>query len=124
MIGKHLPMLLRKANLLHCALSSKVDADDDNPEQSTDNLKRMKPNNLIASLACNPLDQWTPWEAFADKPEQMIDEMVGALRGGVIPAGIRATVINAVMEFCSPNKSEERRTRAKIAWYLVTSYRA
>ena len=87
-------------------------------------LNRMKQINSVTNSVVNPLDQWTPWEAFADKPEAMIDEMVSALRGGVIPSGIRTTIINAVMEFCSPNKTEERRTRAKIAWYLVTSYRA
>ena len=84
----------------------------------------MKQTNLANDLMTNPLDQWTPWEAFADKPEAMIDEMVNALRGGVISTGVRSTIVNAVMEFCSPNKTEERRTRAKIAWYLVTSYRA
>ena len=115
MIGKGLPQLVGKANLNSCALSIRLEAYD---------LRRMKQNNSMADLVGNPLDQWTPWEALADKPEQMIDEMVTALRGGVIPIGIRTTVINAVMEFCSPSKSEERRTRAKIAWYLVTSYRA
>jgi hypothetical protein len=75
----------------------------------------------IKDTLANP---WTPWEHLADDPEDLVFAMDAALRNSNLPASAYRTVVEAVERFTSPNRGEQRRTRARIAYFLVNSYKA
>jgi hypothetical protein len=71
----------------------------------------------------NLANPWTPWEHLADDAEDLVFTMDNALRENPLPAGAYRTVVEAVERFTSPNRGEQRRTRARIAYFLVSSYK-
>jgi hypothetical protein len=71
----------------------------------------------------NLANPWTPWEHLADDAEDLVFAMDTALRTTNLPSGAYRTVVEAVERFTSPNRGEQRRTRARIAYFLVSSYK-
>jgi hypothetical protein len=74
-----------------------------------------------AELAINP---WTPWEHLSNNVPSMIEAMSRVLRNQPLSDFARTTICAAAQEFNSPDPIEKARTRAKIAYFLVTSFKA
>jgi hypothetical protein len=77
-------------------------------------------NDGSAELPINP---WTPWEHLSNDVPSMIDAMGRVLRDQPLSDYARATICTAAQEFDSPDRIEKARTRAKIAYFLVTSFK-
>jgi hypothetical protein len=77
-------------------------------------------NDASADLAINP---WTPWEHLSNDVPSMIDAMSRVLRAQPLSDYARTTICAAAQEFNSPDSIEKARTRAKIAYFLVTSFK-
>lgn len=77
-------------------------------------------NDASADLAINP---WTPWEHLSNDVPSMIDAMSRVLRAQPLSDFARTTICTAAQEFHSPDGIEKARTRAKIAYFLVTSFK-
>jgi hypothetical protein len=78
-------------------------------------------NDASAELPINP---WTPWEHLSNDVASMVDAMGRVLRDQPLSEYARLTICKAAEQFDSPDQTEKARTRAKIAYFLVTSFKA
>lgn len=88
---------------------------------TTMNLIIEKPTQTSNSTNSH-MEAWFPWAAFASDAQLLIDLMAGTILRFPLSDKQIEIAVSAVSDFKSPNLSEQNRTRAKIAYFLLTSF--